>query len=66
MIRLGNLLENYGDDTWKSFLNDDSAFKLYTATNTEKRKTVQARKTNKTWSYRIKLSLKSWRRNYRS
>jgi predicted transcriptional regulator len=42
-------LENVGDDTWKSFLGDDPAFKLYTATNTEKRKTVQARKTNKTW-----------------
>ena len=53
MIRLGNLLENYGDDTWKSFLNDDPAFKLYTATNTEKRKTVQARKTNKTWDHGI-------------
>ena len=37
------------EDVWKSFLGDDPSFKLYTATNTEKRKTIQARKTNKTW-----------------
>ena len=37
------------EDVWKSFLNDDPGFKLYTATNTEKRKSVKARATNKTW-----------------
>ena len=37
------------EDVFKSFLGDDPAFKLYTATNTDKRKSVQARKTDKTW-----------------
>ena len=37
------------EDVWKSFLGDDSAFKLHMATNTEKRKSVKARKTDKTW-----------------
>tara|TARA_A100001201_G_scaffold10107_1_gene14516 strand:+ start:1798 stop:3567 length:1770 start_codon:yes stop_codon:yes gene_type:complete len=44
-VREGKLNE----DVWKSFLNDDPGFKLYTATNTEKRKSVKARATNKTW-----------------
>ena len=35
------------EDVFKSFLGDDPAFKLYTATNTDKRKSVQARKTDK-------------------
>tara|TARA_R110000737_G_scaffold278861_3_gene285569 strand:- start:84 stop:776 length:693 start_codon:yes stop_codon:yes gene_type:complete len=37
------------EDVFKSFLSDDSAFKLHMATNTEKRKSVKARKTDKTW-----------------
>ena len=37
------------EDVFKSFLGDDPAFKLYTATNTDKRKSVMARKTDKTW-----------------
>jgi len=41
--------KNVNEDVWKSFLNDDPGFKLYTATNTEKRKSVKARATNKTW-----------------
>ena len=35
------------EDAFKSFLSDDPAFKLYTATNTENRKSVKARKLNK-------------------
>ena len=41
--------DKVNEDVWKSFLNDDPGFKLYTATNTEKRKSVKARATNKTW-----------------
>ena len=37
------------EDVFKSFLSDDPAFKLYTAKNTDNRKSVIARKTNKTW-----------------
>jgi hypothetical protein len=37
------------EDVFKSFLGDDPAFKLYTATNTDNRKSVKARKTDKTW-----------------
>ena len=37
------------EDAFKSFLSDDPAFKLYTATNTENRKSVKARKTDKTF-----------------
>lgn len=37
------------EDVFKSFLQDDSSFKLHMATNTDKRKSVKARKTDKTW-----------------
>ena len=37
------------EDVFKSFLSDDPAFKLYTAKNTDNRKSVMARKTDKTW-----------------
>jgi hypothetical protein len=37
------------EDVFKSFLQDDPAFKLHMATNTDKRKSVKARKTDKTW-----------------
>tara|TARA_Y100001937_G_scaffold92146_1_gene124755 strand:- start:176 stop:787 length:612 start_codon:yes stop_codon:yes gene_type:complete len=37
------------EDVFKSFLRDDPAFKLYTAKNTDNRKSVMARKTNKTF-----------------
>ena len=37
------------EDVFKSFLGDDPTFKLYTATNTDNRKSVKARKTDKTW-----------------
>jgi hypothetical protein len=37
------------EDVFKSFLADDPSFKLHTAKNTDKRKSVQARKTDKTW-----------------
>jgi len=49
-IKEGKLNEGkLNEDVWKSFLGDDSAFKLHMATNTEKRKSVKARKTDKTW-----------------
>jgi len=41
--------ESINEDVFKSFLADDPAFKVYTATNTDKRKSVMARKTDKTW-----------------
>tara|TARA_R110000744_G_scaffold235504_2_gene353197 strand:+ start:5404 stop:5967 length:564 start_codon:yes stop_codon:yes gene_type:complete len=41
--------ESINEDVFKSFLADDPAFKVYTATNTENRKTVSARSTKKTW-----------------
>jgi hypothetical protein len=41
--------KNVNEDVFQSFLKDDPGFKLYTATNTEKRKSVKARATNKTW-----------------
>jgi hypothetical protein len=44
-IREGKLTE----DVFKSFLGDDPAFKLHMATNTDNRKSVKARKTDKTW-----------------
>tara|TARA_R100001015_G_C4631074_1_gene193278 strand:- start:1474 stop:2349 length:876 start_codon:yes stop_codon:yes gene_type:complete len=37
------------EDVFKSFLRDDPAFKLYTAKNTDNRKSVMARKTDKTF-----------------
>ncbi len=37
------------EDVWKSFLGDDPTFKLQTAHNTENRKSVQARKTDRVW-----------------
>ena len=37
------------EDVFKSFLGDDPSFKLHMATNTDKRKSVKARKTDKTW-----------------
>ena len=46
MINLKSLLK---EDVWKSFLGDDPAFKLHVATNADKRKSVQARFTKKTW-----------------
>jgi len=55
--QLGNLRTTYGvrvnesvnEDVFKTFQADDSAFKLHTATNTENRKSVKARKTDKTF-----------------
>jgi len=41
--------ESVNEDVFKSFLGDDPTFKLYTATNTDNRKSVKARKTDKTW-----------------
>tara|TARA_R110001592_G_scaffold2180_2_gene13286 strand:+ start:316 stop:1002 length:687 start_codon:yes stop_codon:yes gene_type:complete len=41
--------EGLNEDVWKSFLGDDKTFKLQMATNTENRKSVKARKTNKVW-----------------
>ncbi len=37
------------EDVWKSFIDDIPGGKLHTAYNSEKRKTVQARKTDKVW-----------------
>ena len=37
------------EDVFKSFLSDDPAFKLHMATNTDNRKSVKARKTDKTF-----------------
>ncbi len=37
------------EDVWKSFLGDDPTFKLHTANNSENRKSVQARKTDRVW-----------------
>ena len=37
------------EDVFKSFLSDDPAFKLYTAKNTDNRKSVMARKTDRTF-----------------
>ena len=41
--------EGLNEDVFKSFLSDDPAFKLHTATNTDNRKSVKARKTDKTF-----------------
>jgi len=41
--------EGLNEDVWKSFLGDDKTFKLQMATNTENRKSVKARKTDKVW-----------------
>lgn len=40
---------NLTEDVFKAFLGDDPTFKMYTAHNTEKRKSVQARKTDRVW-----------------
>ena len=37
------------EDVWKSFQGDIQGSKIYTAHNTEKRKSVQARKTDRVW-----------------
>ena len=46
-IKLGESKLN--EDVFKSFLRDDPAFKLYTAKNTDNRKSVMARKTDRTF-----------------
>jgi len=44
-----NKNESVNEDVFKTFQADDSAFKLHMATNTENRKSVNARKTDKTF-----------------